>query len=174
MRPERSDGIVDLLDRLLDKGLLLNADIVITVAGVPLLGVSLNAAIAGMETMIHYGMLGDWDRSTRDWHLKQARIEPPLKGKENLFSGFGYIWDEGGTLQSWRPGIWHLTESEVLLWNQDPAGAIFQSDLSGIKGIERCGDELSLILEGGSRRIRLNRAEEFCQALLGALALPAR
>jgi len=98
MRPERQDGIVDLLDRLLDKGLLLNADIVITVAGIPLLGVSLNAALAGMETMLHHGMLEDWDRSTRAWHLRQARIEPPLQGWEVLFSGLGSIWQGRGTL----------------------------------------------------------------------------
>lgn len=49
--------IVDLLDRVLDKGLILNADLIISLAGVPLIGVSLRTAIAGVETMQKYGMM---------------------------------------------------------------------------------------------------------------------
>lgn len=174
MRPERGgDGIVDLLDRLLDKGLLLNADIVITVAGIPLLGVSLNAALAGMETMLHHGMLEDWDRSTRAWHLSQARIEPPLQGGEILFSGLGSIWHGRGTLQVWKPGIWYVTEKELLLWSREPASVIFQSDLSMIRGLIGGNEEVSLILDGGAERIRMDRPEQFCQTLAEALALPA-
>lgn len=50
-------GLVDLLDRVLDKGLVLNADLVISLAGVPLIAVSLNAAIASVETMARYGLM---------------------------------------------------------------------------------------------------------------------
>lgn len=57
--------ITDVLDRLLDKGLIVNADIVISVAGVPLVGIVLRAAVAGMETMLAYGMMENWDKSTR-------------------------------------------------------------------------------------------------------------
>ena len=55
----------DLLDRLLEKGLVVRADIIITLAGIPLIGVTLSAAIAGMETMIKYGLLTDWDNDIR-------------------------------------------------------------------------------------------------------------
>lgn len=55
----------DALDRLLDKGLVINADVIITVAGIPLVAVALRAAISGMETMLEYGMMRDWDRSIR-------------------------------------------------------------------------------------------------------------
>ncbi len=57
--------LTDVLDRLLDKGLIVNADIVISVGGIPLVGVVLRAAVAGMETMLAYGMMENWDRSTR-------------------------------------------------------------------------------------------------------------
>lgn len=57
--------LTDVLDRLLDKGLIVNADIVISVAGIPLVGVVLRAAVAGMETMLAYGMMENWDKSTR-------------------------------------------------------------------------------------------------------------
>jgi hypothetical protein len=50
---------------MLDRGLIVNADMVISVAGIPLVGVSLRAAVAGMETMLVYGMMEDWDREIR-------------------------------------------------------------------------------------------------------------
>lgn len=63
MRPirEKEATLVDLLDRLLDKGLVLNADLVITMGDVPLIGINLKAAIAGMETMLQYGLMQEYD-----------------------------------------------------------------------------------------------------------------
>ncbi len=65
MKPERENSFVDLLDHILNKGLILNADLIISVAGVPLIGINLRAAIASMETMIDYGMMEAWDQSMR-------------------------------------------------------------------------------------------------------------
>ncbi len=62
---DKNATLVDLLDRILDKGLVIHADIIITVAGIPLIGVNLRAAIAGMETMLEYGMMSDWDEAIR-------------------------------------------------------------------------------------------------------------
>lgn len=61
MTPERTGRatLVDLLDKILDKGLVLNADLVISLAGVPLLAVCLNTAIASVETMQRYGLMRD-------------------------------------------------------------------------------------------------------------------
>ena len=68
-RPQAS--LVDLLDRVLDRGLIINADIIISLAGVPLIGINLRAALAGMETMVHYGIMKEWDASSR------AQARPP-------------------------------------------------------------------------------------------------
>lgn len=57
--------LADLLDRVLDRGLLINADIVICLAGVPLIGINLRAALAGIETMVEYGLMLEWDRAIR-------------------------------------------------------------------------------------------------------------
>ena len=67
MKPVRDTQatLVDLLDRALDKGLILNADLMIHIAGIPLLGVKLSAALAGMETMLKYGIWQDWDEAQR-------------------------------------------------------------------------------------------------------------
>ncbi|MEW6424280.1 MAG: gas vesicle protein [Bacillota bacterium] len=50
------DTLVALVDRLLDKGLVINADIVVSVAGVELLGVKIRAALASFETAARYGL----------------------------------------------------------------------------------------------------------------------
>lgn len=62
---EKNATLVDVLDRALNKGLLVNADLIISVADIPLIGVNLKAAIAGMETMLEYGMMQDWDEALR-------------------------------------------------------------------------------------------------------------
>lgn len=69
----RRATISDLLDRVLDKGIILNADLVISLADVPLIGVNLRAAIAGMETMVKYGLMRDYDMEKNMWLPK----EPP-------------------------------------------------------------------------------------------------
>ena len=57
--------LVDLLDRVLEKGLLIKADVVICVTGIPLIGLTLSVALAGMETMLKYGIMTDWDQAIR-------------------------------------------------------------------------------------------------------------
>jgi ABC-type uncharacterized transport system ATPase subunit len=75
MNPTRDSHatLVDLLDRVLDKGLVLDADLIIHVAGIPLLGVKLRAALAGMETMLRYGIWKDWDEAQRTIASKEYR-----------------------------------------------------------------------------------------------------
>jgi len=80
---DRHATLVDLLDRVLDKGLVINADIIISVAGIPLLGINLRAALAGMETMLKYGLMKDWDKLTREhaqreWGKKELRTVTPV------------------------------------------------------------------------------------------------
>lgn len=70
MEPElpkayRRATIVDLLDRVLDRGLFLRADLVISLAGIPLIGATLSVAVAGTETLLKYGILSDWDEAIR-------------------------------------------------------------------------------------------------------------
>jgi len=75
MEPTRNSHatLVDLLDRVLDKGLVINADIIISLAGVPLIGVNLRAALAGMETMLKYGLMKEWDARTRAWESERRK-----------------------------------------------------------------------------------------------------
>lgn len=73
MEPTKSEGqVVDLVDVLLQNGAVLAADVVITVADVPLIGLQLRLAVAGMAQMTDLGLLADWDESLRE----QARLQP--------------------------------------------------------------------------------------------------
>lgn len=48
--------LADAIDRVLDKGLVINADICVSVSGVELLGVKIRAALASFETAAKYGL----------------------------------------------------------------------------------------------------------------------
>lgn len=80
MEPTRNSHatLVDLLDRVLDKGLVIHADLIISVAGIPLIGVNLRAALAGMETMQKYGLMTDWDQSIRAWEWEHRKKGAPV------------------------------------------------------------------------------------------------
>lgn len=57
MKPRREqDAVVDVLDVILDDGIIVEADVVISVADVALIGINLRAAIAGMTTMTEYDL----------------------------------------------------------------------------------------------------------------------
>lgn len=72
MKPEQpEDGIVDLIDVVLRDGAIVRADVIITVADVPLVGLKLSAALAGMDTMTEYGLFEAWDTRQRRRHRKQ-------------------------------------------------------------------------------------------------------
>ena len=60
MKHNTNTGIVELIDRALNKGVILNADLIVTVADVPLLAANLKLALASVETMLKYGVMNDW------------------------------------------------------------------------------------------------------------------
>jgi len=76
--------LVDLLDRILDKGLVIYADVIISVAGIPLIGVNLRAALAGMETMLKYGVMVDWDEKSRAWESEFGSCGREHRKKMNV------------------------------------------------------------------------------------------
>jgi hypothetical protein len=79
---------------VLEKGLVLNADLLINVAGIPLLGVNLRACLAGIETMLKYGIWQDWDEAQRSIATRERQQKstqrlmntPGLEPEQNLRS----------------------------------------------------------------------------------------
>lgn len=56
VRLEKNGSLADVIDRILDKGLVISADISVSLVGVELLGIKLRAALASFETAARYGM----------------------------------------------------------------------------------------------------------------------
>ena len=56
LMPEGSSGLADAVDKILDKGLVINADISVSVSGTELLGIKIRAALASFETAAQYGL----------------------------------------------------------------------------------------------------------------------
>lgn len=72
----------DLLDRIFDKGLVINADVLIMFAGIPLIALNLKAMLASIETMLDYGMMRDWDEATRAWESEHRKTQiSPVSAK---------------------------------------------------------------------------------------------
>lgn len=73
-----------MVETLLDKGLVLNADIMVSVAGVELLGIRIRAALASFETAARYGLEfpAGTDTSTVAWQdAIEAKDTCPSCGK---------------------------------------------------------------------------------------------
>lgn len=170
MKPEKDSSLVEILDRLLDKGAILNADVIISVAGIPLIGLSLRAALASMETMLEYGMMEAWDRNSREWYARQEASLPLRQDEKIIFKAFGYLWQEQGILCRWVPGVWNVTSSRLLLWQRAPGEVVFEADINDIRrkrvpSITVQRQELQLEFSGGLARIYLQEMAELEEAM---------
>jgi len=127
---------VDLLDRALDKGVVISADLVVSVAGIPLVGVNLRAAVAGMETMLRYGLMRDWDERIRDWEGKHVEQRgPPLLATEaTVLRMYGALWAASGIYRAWRPGHIYVTNRRLILFRTQPPETLLDIPLHSIKG----------------------------------------
>ncbi|MDD5014006.1 MAG: gas vesicle protein [Atribacterota bacterium] len=137
MEPSRDAHatLVDLLDRILDKGLIINADIIISVAGIPLIGVNLRAALAGMETMLKYGVMQSWDEKTRAWEREHWKKNIPslVEEEEIVLKMYGSYYYNKGIYNAWKPGYFYLTNKRLILYRQDFNEITFQVSLEEIK-----------------------------------------
>lgn len=134
---ERGSALNDLLDRLLTKGIVLDLDLVIGVAGIPLIGVSLRAAIAAIETMIEYGLLQTWDEKTREYAERELQKKKLAFGpnETSLLEMFGSHWYSDGVYRVWRPGRLFLTQQRLILYRRMPPEILFELPLASIRGM---------------------------------------
>ncbi|AKB49911.1 Gas vesicle protein GvpM [Methanosarcina barkeri str. Wiesmoor] len=135
MMPEREqDSLVELLDRLLNKGLVLNADVLITVAGVPLIGLSLKLLAAGIETMLEYGVFEQFDQSTRAWALEHRVTSPTLMAEEETKMNFfgSYSQNQG---KAWNYGYMYLTNRRIFGWHKAFNKILYEVELKDIQEV---------------------------------------
>ncbi|GHH80357.1 gas vesicle protein [Promicromonospora soli] len=141
----------DLLDVLLDKGVYLDLDLIVTVADIPLIGVSLRAAIAGIDTMLEHGMMQQWDEQTRAWARTSLARRVPLHADEDVVTRMagGHRQDE--PYDAWRLGTVYLTTRRLMVWRAEPRELLWQAYLEEITGVELRSERSA----GGEERSRL-------------------
>lgn len=76
----QSDSLADVVEMLLDKGVVINADIVVSIGDTELLGVQLRAAIASFETAAEYGL--EFPDGTDMRRVEQASDRSELEDEE--------------------------------------------------------------------------------------------
>ncbi|MCG2830925.1 MAG: gas vesicle protein [Desulfobacteraceae bacterium] len=162
MEPQRNTNatIVDLLDRVLDKGLIIHADIIVSVAGIPLIGVNLRAALAGMETMLKYGIMQSWDERTRAWERehRSKRKSSLAQGEKIILKMLGAYYSSEGIYTAWRYGYLYLTGERLFLYHEDFGKVLFETPLENLRGLvireekyfteKKEREELYLLLKG--------------------------
>jgi len=176
MKPERDNCLVELLDRLLNKGVILSADLIITVAGVPLIGINLRAALASMETMLDYGLMEAWDRDVRNWYSTQSCDALMDEGEKLLFKSFGYIWQDHELSKAWVPGVWHISNKRLFLWRRDSGKIIFELKVDDVWALtleeeahfSTEGKRIRLMHSLGEALVYIAQHREFCTALEAA------
>jgi len=184
MEPTRDSHatLVDLLDRILDKGLVLYADIIVSVAGIPLIGVNLRAALAGMETMLKYGVMQDWDERIRAWERenRKERELPLASGEQVVLKMLGSYLYSQGIYTSWRQGYFYVTDRRIALYLLTFGEVLFQASLQSIKGLAMRGgkhlsgaerEHLCLLLESGEvARLHASDSRQLRQAIERGMA----
>ncbi len=111
--------LADVIDRILDKGLVINADICVSVAGVELLGIKVRAALASFETAARYGLEFPSGTSlhTPAWEgAKVVKEECPRCGKkvpaEELLNE-GCPWCDWISARAKKAKVWAIPELSV-------------------------------------------------------------
>ena len=80
--PARQMSLFDLLDRILDKGVVINGDITVSFAGVDLVSLKVNLVIASLETAKRYGIELPWEKWAREKaELEKKEQEAKLEGE---------------------------------------------------------------------------------------------
>jgi len=73
LEPRRDLSLVDLLDRILDKGIVISGDISLSVGKVELLSLKINLVIASLETAKRYGIKLPWETEPKGGERLQEK-----------------------------------------------------------------------------------------------------
>ena len=153
LEPTRDPRVTlpDLIEVLLNKGVILHLDLIVAVADIPLIGVSLKAAIAGIETMLEYGMMRQWDDQTRAWVQRSISRSVPFLEGEELIARMAGGHEQVGFHTTWRPGTVYLTDRRLFVFRREPREMLWEAPLERVRAME-LEPERSV---GGEERLRL-------------------
>jgi len=117
---------------LVTKGVLINADIIISLAGIPLIGVKLGAAIASIETMLEYGLFEELDKNTRAWQLEHRITKPLLlDDEETELEFYGSYFQQLNPI--WKYCFIYITNHRIFGWNKAFNKILFEVPLAEIR-----------------------------------------
>lgn len=153
LEPTRDPRVTlpDLLEVLLNRGVVLHLDLIVAVADIPLIGVSLKAAIAGIETMLEYGMMRQWDEETRAWVQRSISRTVPFAEGEELIARMAGSHEQASLYTTWRPGTFYLTDRRLFVFRREPRELLWQAPLERIAAVDLEPDRSV----GGEDRLRL-------------------
>lgn len=126
-----SDSLADVVEMLLDKGVVINADIVVSIGDTELLGVQLRAAIASFETAAEYGLEFPDGTDMERVEAASGRSELPdeTDSEQTTIEAVGeeVVDAAGDSDDQGEPGIRSRPESEM----EDEAGEENEADEDG-------------------------------------------
>jgi gas vesicle structural protein len=101
---DRGDALADVIDAVLDKGLVINADIMVSLAGVELLGIKVRAALASFETAARYGLEfpSGTNLQTAAWRDAALEKKERCPGCGEGFTGRAELLGTGCPACGWR------------------------------------------------------------------------
>lgn len=100
---DRGGTLADVVDAVLDKGLVINADIMVSLAGVELLGIKVRAALASFETAARYGLEFPSGTNLETAAWREAALEKArCPGCGEKFAGRVELLDSGCPACGWR------------------------------------------------------------------------
>lgn len=115
LTPEKDsdEGLTGAIDRILEKGLVINADITVSVSGVELLGIKIRAALASFATAAQYGLEFPSGTNIETAAWKEAQVEketcPHCEKKVSLAELLNHSCPWCG----WESAKTRLTKKEV-------------------------------------------------------------
>ncbi|MGV1005982.1 MAG: gas vesicle protein [Candidatus Nanopelagicales bacterium] len=140
-------GVTDLLERILDKGVMIRLDLVISVADIPLIGLQAQLAIASIETMNKYGMMADWDTETRQ--SASVRAVSGVSGQFAFEPGEHVVLEEFASARvelswtRWRPGRLYITNRRLILTRAVPDEILFETGLTDVAAVGTASQTVS-------------------------------
>jgi hypothetical protein len=156
--PERDTegALARLVEVLLDKGVYLDLDLLISVAEVPLIAVNLRATIAGVETMIAYGIPGVWTDAERE--RLAARPQPAAVAAPEPHEVPARLEEPRATGPVWREGALVADGAGVLRWygtgDRRPALLLEPGDVLGMDEERTDGGPVLVVrTPSGDRRL---------------------
>ncbi len=98
----RASGLVDVLDRVLDKGLVIAGDIKISIAEVELLTIRIRLMVCSIDKAEQIGL--DWWRHDRHLSMGSDELASRTSSSRNEFAGSSGSWKPRRAPRSARRG----------------------------------------------------------------------